>query len=91
MGERGRMGEEQGGAVVNKKKSMTDVFKELSMFPRKIILLSLENIRSDSRYTIAEVGSDYVKIQLLGDDELYLNFTQIASVRVLRDQITIRY
>lgn len=79
------------GASVNKKKSLTEVFKELSQFPRKIILLSVENIRSDSRYAITEVGADYVKIQLLGDDELYIGFSQIASIRVLRDQVTIRY
>ena len=44
----------------------------------------------DSRYTIGDVGENYLAIKMLGDEQLIIPFSSIISVRAERTQVTIR-
>lgn len=44
----------------------------------------------DSRFSVAEVGTDFISIKLLGDEQLLIPFSSITTVKAERTQVTIR-
>jgi hypothetical protein len=58
---------------------------------RKLLVLGPGSEKlQDSRFSIAEVGADFVAFKLLGDEQLVIPFSSLVSVKVERAQITFR-
>lgn len=73
------------------KRTLKQVFEESLQLERKLTFQGPDNIRPDSRYTIAEVNEDHAVFRLLGDDMLVVPYASITSLRVAATQLTIRY
>lgn len=72
------------------KKSLTNLFAEAG--ERKIVLQGPSTKLQDSRFQIAEVGTDHVVIKLLGDGEvLVIPFSGISTLKFERQVLTITY
>ncbi len=71
------------------KKTLANVFLDLG--ERKLVFQGADNLRQDSRYTVAEVAADHVVFKLLGDELFVLPFSSIMSVKLERQTATVRY
>ena len=58
---------------------------------RKLLILGpgAEKMQ-DSRFSIAEIGTDFVSVRMLGDEQLLIPFSSITTVKAERTQVTIR-
>ncbi len=58
---------------------------------RKLLILGpgAEKIQ-DSRFTIAEIGADFISVRLLGDEHLLIPFSSVTTIKAERTQVTIR-
>ncbi|HEY1101213.1 MAG TPA: hypothetical protein VGF99_19895 [Myxococcota bacterium] len=58
---------------------------------RKLLIVGPGNEKmQDSRFSVAEVGADFVSVKLLGDEHLLIPFSSIVTVKAERTQVTIR-
>ena len=72
------------------KKSLTQMFAEAG--ERKLVLQGPNTKLQDSRFAIAEVGTDHVVIKLLSDNEtLVIPFSGISTLKFERQVLTITY
>ena len=73
-----------------KARSLQKVLLEATPDRKLLILGPGPEKLQDSRYTIGDVGENYLAIKMLGDEQLIIPFSSIVSVRAERTQVTIR-
>jgi hypothetical protein len=73
-----------------KTKTLQQVLLECTPERKLLILGPGPEKLQDSRFTIAEIGENYLVVRLLGDEQLIVPFASIVSVRAERTQVTLR-
>ena len=76
---------------ISPKRTLRHILEEACGQQKKLAFHGPDNLRPDSRYTIIEIASDHVVIQLIGEEQLAIPFAAIQSLRVSSTQIAIRY
>jgi len=58
---------------------------------RKLIIIGpgAEKMQ-DSRYSVAEVGADFISVKMLGDEHLLIPFSSVTTIKAERTQVTIK-
>lgn len=73
-----------------KSKSMQQLLQECTPDRKLLILGPGAEKLQDSRFTIAEIGENFVAVRLLGDEMMIIPFSSLIMVRAERTQVTLR-
>jgi hypothetical protein len=77
-------------APPSKSKTLQHVLQECTPERKLLIVGPGPEKLQDSRFSIAEIGENYLTIRLLGDELLVVPFSSLVSVRAERTQVTLR-
>ena len=73
------------------KRTIKQVLTECAQMDKKLGFKGPDNIRPDSRHTIAEVAEDHVVFQLLSDEAFVMPYASISALRVTGTAVTVQY
>lgn len=77
-------------ASPSKSKTLQQVLQECTPERKLLIVGPGPEKLQDSRFSIAEIGENYLTVRLLGDEQLIVPFSSLVSVRAERTQVTLR-
>jgi len=73
-----------------KTRTLQQLLQEVTPDRKLLVLGPGPEKLQDSRFSIGEVGDNYVAIKLLGEELLIIPFSSIITVKAERTQVTIR-
>ena len=72
-------------------RTLKQVLTECAQMDKKPTFKGPDNIRQDSRHSIAEVAEDHVVFQLLSDEAFVMPYSSITSLRVSGTAVLVQY